>query len=102
MSRSDSTDQSPDYAPLKGIADLDELVGRLVQAGMHVEYIVEGPPRPLPRLVDGSAYRIVQESLTNVARHAIDARTSSSRAICVEYVVLDRLRPGPRRQQAHR
>ena len=68
-------DQSPDYAPLKGIADLDELVGRLVQAGMHVEYIVEGPARPLPRLVDGSAYRIVQESLTNVARHAVDART---------------------------
>lgn len=69
------TDQSPEYAPLKGIADLDELVRRLVQAGMHVEYIVEGPARPLPRLVDGSAYRIVQESLTNVARHAVDAHT---------------------------
>ncbi len=68
------TDRSPDFAPLKGLSDLEELVARLVQAGMHVEYKVEGTPRALPRLVDGSAYRIIQESLTNVARHAVDAR----------------------------
>jgi signal transduction histidine kinase len=43
---------------------------------MHVDYSVSGAVRPVPRLVDGSAYRIVQESLTNVARHSIDARTS--------------------------
>jgi signal transduction histidine kinase len=69
------TDQSPDFTPLKGLADLDELVGRLVQAGMAVDYVVEGSPRPLPRLVDGSAYRIIQESLTNVAKHSADAHT---------------------------
>ena len=68
------TDQSADFAAPKGLADIDELVARLVQAGMQVEYNVEGPARPLPRLVDGSAYRIVQEALTNVAQHAVDAR----------------------------
>jgi signal transduction histidine kinase len=67
------TDQSPDFAAPKGIADIDELVRRLVSAGMQVEYRVEGSARALPRLVDGSAYRIVQQSLTNVAQHAPDA-----------------------------
>jgi signal transduction histidine kinase len=70
------TDQSPEFAAPKGLADLDELIERLVQAGMHVDYSVDGVVRPVPRLVDGSAYRIVQESLTNVARHSIDARTT--------------------------
>jgi integral membrane sensor domain MASE1 len=70
------TDQSPEFAAPKGLADLEELIERLVQAGMHVDYSVDGLVRPVPRLVDGSAYRIVQESLTNVARHSIDARTS--------------------------
>ena len=69
------TDQSPDFTPLKGLADLDELVARLARAGMRVDYQIEGAPRPLPRLVDGSAFRIIQESLTNVAKHAADAPT---------------------------
>jgi signal transduction histidine kinase len=59
-------DQSPDFEAPKGLADLDELVRRLVEAGMQVEYKVVGSPRAVPRLVDGSAYRIIQESLTNV------------------------------------
>ena len=69
------TDRSPDFSALKGLADLDELVGRLTRAGMQVDYKIEGHPRPLPKLVDGSAFRIIQESLTNVAKHAANART---------------------------
>jgi signal transduction histidine kinase len=68
------TDRSPDVSSLKGLADLDELVGRLARAGMQVDYEVDGPARPLPKLVDGSAYRIIQESLTNIAKHATNAR----------------------------
>jgi len=68
------TDRSPDASSLKGLADLDELVGRLARAGMQVDYEVHGPARPLPKLVDGSAYRIIQESLTNIAKHATNAR----------------------------
>ena len=67
-------DLSPDAASLKGLADLDELVGRLARTGMQVDYEVEGTPRPLPKLVDGSAYRIIQESLTNIAKHAAHAK----------------------------
>ena len=67
-------DLSPDAASLKGLADLDELVGRLARTGMQVDYQVEGPVRPLPKLVDGSAYRIIQESLTNIAKHTADAK----------------------------
>jgi signal transduction histidine kinase len=68
-------DQSTDFVPLQGLADLDQLVERLARAGMQVDYEIEGSPRPLPRLVDGSAFRIIQESLTNVAKHAADATT---------------------------
>jgi len=68
-------DQSPDLAPQRGLADLDELVDRLGRAGLRVECAVEGEPRPLPRLVDWSAYRIIQESLTNVVKHANSNRT---------------------------
>jgi signal transduction histidine kinase len=67
-------DLSPDAAALKGLADLDELVGRLARTGMQVDYEVEGEARPLPKLVDGSAYRIIQESLTNIAKHATNAK----------------------------
>ena len=66
-------DLSPDAAALKGLGDLDELVGRLARTGMQVSYEIEGMPRPVPKLVDGSAYRIIQESLTNIAKHATDA-----------------------------
>ena len=69
------TDRSPELTRLKGLADVDELVDRLVNAGMHVDYEVDGSPRPLPKLVDGSAFRIIQESLTNVAKHAVNAHT---------------------------
>jgi signal transduction histidine kinase len=67
-------DLSPDAASLKGLGDLEELVGRLARTGMQVDYEVVGPVRPLPKLVDGSAYRIIQESLTNIAKHASDAK----------------------------
>ncbi len=68
-------DQSTDFVPVQGLADLEQLVERLTRAGMQVDYVVEGSPRPLPRLVDGSAFRIIQESLTNVAKHAGDTPT---------------------------
>jgi signal transduction histidine kinase len=57
-------------SPTPGLARLDELVRPLRDAGLDVE--VAGPPigEPLPAIVDASAYRIVQEALTNVLRHA--------------------------------
>ena len=86
-SRSGSPTSPPTSSPLKGLADLDELVGRLARAGMQVDYEIEGPPRPLPKLVDGSAYRIIQESLTNIAKHAADARGPRARALRADHAV---------------
>lgn len=53
-----------------GLADLDTLTGRIGSAGVQVEVTVEGEPRPLPPGMDLCAYRIVQECLTNVLKHA--------------------------------
>jgi signal transduction histidine kinase len=56
--------------PQPGLADLDRLVTELGQAGLSVELVTEGEPRPLPPGVAVSAYRIVQEALTNTLKHS--------------------------------
>jgi signal transduction histidine kinase len=61
-------------APQPGLDRLDELVERGRQAGLDVEQLVVGVPRPLAVGVDLSAYRIVQEALSNAARHAPGSR----------------------------
>ncbi|MEU4620753.1 histidine kinase [Actinoplanes sp. NPDC023801] len=56
--------------PAPGLADLDGLVVRSAQAGVEVRVRREGEPAPLPPDIDLSAFRIVQEAVTNVIRHA--------------------------------
>ncbi|MFC9948050.1 sensor histidine kinase [Streptomyces pratensis] len=62
--------------PGTGLDRMDELAGRARAAGIALAVVVEGDLRTLPADVDGAAYRIVQEALTNVARHADRAGTS--------------------------
>src|SRR5262249_34567830 len=57
-------------APQPGVADLDSLIAGTADTGLSVDLEVTGPPRELPSAIDLSAYRIVQEALTNVVRHA--------------------------------
>jgi signal transduction histidine kinase len=76
-------------APTPGLARIDDLIRPLRDAGLAVE--VTGAPtgEPLPAIVDASAYRIVQEALTNVLRHAGSASVAvrlerTDDALCVE------------------
>ncbi|MFG1891057.1 sensor histidine kinase [Micromonospora sp. NPDC049051] len=62
--------------PAPGLGRLDELVERIRAAGVQVTVVVVGSPRPLPPGADLCAYRVVQESLTNVLKHARGARAS--------------------------
>jgi len=69
-------DEAPPRAPASGLAQLDSLVAGAEATGLNVRARVEGTPRPLPAGTDLAAFRIVQESLTNVTRHAGPATTT--------------------------
>jgi signal transduction histidine kinase len=56
--------------PAPGLANLEGLLAEVAKAGLAVRLRVEGAPSPLPAGLDLSAYRIVQEALTNVVKHA--------------------------------
>jgi signal transduction histidine kinase len=68
-------------APQPRLDGLDELVARSSAAGPRTELRVTGAVRPLPAGLDLAVYRIVQEALTNVRRHA----AADSCEICVDY-----------------
>jgi signal transduction histidine kinase len=59
-----------ELAPQPGLDGLDSLLEDVGRAGLPVRLHVEGDPFPLPRAIDLSAYRIVQEGLTNALKHA--------------------------------
>lgn len=78
-------------APSPGLADIDRLAAATADAGVHVDVRRTGEGRPLPADIDLSAFRIVQEALTNVIRHAGTGRCRvlidyGDEELCVEVV----------------
>jgi signal transduction histidine kinase len=66
----DVDEQDGARVPAGGLHRLDELVAGAEAAGLHLEIMTRGEPRELPAGVDLAAYRIVQESVSNIVRHA--------------------------------
>ncbi len=73
MLRGDANDP---LTPQPGLDDVPTLIGQLREAGLPIELRVEGERRELPLGIDLSAYRIVQEALTNALKHAGDAHAT--------------------------
>ena len=61
--------ESGEYVPQPDVEQLDDLIEQVRSAGLPVDFKVEGTPRPLPSGVELTAYRIVQEALTNTRKH---------------------------------
>jgi signal transduction histidine kinase len=73
-------DDADPVQPAPGTAQLDALIEGARRSGLQTTLTVSGEPYPLPAAVDLAAYRIVQESLTNVIRHAGPASAAVSLA----------------------
>ncbi|WP_241386335.1 sensor histidine kinase [Rhodococcus sp. CH91] len=85
-------DDGDGRVPRPGLGQLDELVAQAREAGLVVEVETNAPPPHFPGTVDSAVYRILQESLTNVIRHAGRTRVTIALtygADCVEVRVED-------------
>lgn len=70
------TDGAADLAPAPSLADIPALVTELRAAGLAIDLTVTGEPQTIGPIAESAGYRMVQESLTNVRRHAAGAASS--------------------------
>ena len=82
-------DDADPTQPAPGIAQLEALITGARRAGLETTFTVTGEPVPLPAAVDLTAYRIVQESLTNTIRHAGPATATVSLAYHHDELCID-------------
>jgi signal transduction histidine kinase len=82
-------------APVPGLADLDSLLAEVGKAGLAVKLQINGTRPPLPAGVDLSAYRIVQEALTNVVKHAGPAHAQVTIGYRDQEVTVEIIDDGP-------
>jgi signal transduction histidine kinase len=85
-------DDDPGLSPQPGLGQLDNLAAQVTHAGLPVDVTVEGTPAGVPPSVDLSAYRIIQEALTNALKHAGPTRarvTIRHRPDGIELEVID-------------
>jgi signal transduction histidine kinase len=82
-------DDGQSAVPTRGLGGLDALAATTSSAGAPTRVTISGRPRPLLAAVDQAAYRIVQESLTNVLRHAGPANASVRVAYELDRLVVE-------------
>jgi signal transduction histidine kinase len=82
-------DEEIALAPQPGIGELDALADSVRAAGLPVNLVISGDRAELPAAVDVSVYRIVQEALTNVLKHAGPARADVTVGCAEEAVTIE-------------
>ena len=82
-------DKETGLAPQPGIGELGALAASVRAAGLPVNLVISGDPAPLPATVEVSVYRIVQEALTNVLKHAGPARADVTIGCAQETVTIE-------------
>jgi signal transduction histidine kinase len=83
------TGEETGLAPQPSIGELDALAASVRAAGLPVNLVIKGEPAALPAAVDVSVYRIVQEALTNVVKHAGPARADVTIGCADEEVTIE-------------
>ncbi|MEU8888429.1 histidine kinase [Streptomyces sp. NPDC048442] len=91
----DPADRAPELAPQPSLSRLSPLIDRIAFAGLPVEVRISGEPRPLPAGIDVTAYRIVQEALTNALKHAPGSAAEVTVRYADRFVRVEVLNSGP-------
>jgi signal transduction histidine kinase len=84
-----------DLSPQPSLSRLSPLVDRIAFAGLPVEVRISGEPRPLPSGVDLTAYRIIQEALTNALKHGDGVKAEVTVRYAEHYLRIEVLNTGP-------
>jgi signal transduction histidine kinase len=82
-------------APQPSLSRLTPLIDRVAFAGLPVDVRISGEPRPLPSGVDVTAYRIIQEALTNALKHGDGVRAEVTVRYAERYLRIEVLNSGP-------
>ena len=88
-------EEPPDLSPQPSLSRLSPLIDRIAFAGLPVEVRISGEPRPLPSGVDLTAYRIIQEALTNALKHGNAREASVTVRYADHYLRVEVLNSGP-------
>jgi signal transduction histidine kinase len=84
-----------DLAPQPGMSRLSPLIDRIAFAGLPVEVRISGESRPLPTGIDVTAYRIIQEALTNALKHGDGTKAEVTVRYAEHYLRVEVLNSGP-------
>jgi signal transduction histidine kinase len=84
-----------DLSPQPSLSRLSPLIDRIAFAGLPVEVRISGEPRPLPSGVDLTAYRIIQEALTNALKHGDGEKAEVTVRYADHYLRVEVLNSGP-------